>query len=69
VEEFELEGREFIELNHLLKVMGLCTSGGVAKALIAEGRVKVDGNVELRKRCKIRSGQVVEFGGYYIFVK
>jgi ribosome-associated protein len=69
VEEFELEGHEFIELNHLLKVMGLCTSGGVAKALIAEGRVKVDGNVELRKRCKIRSGQVVEFRGYYIFVK
>jgi ribosome-associated protein len=69
VEEFKLEGHEFIELNHLLKVMGLCTSGGVAKALIAEGRVKVDGNVELRKRCKIRSGQVVEFGGYYIFVK
>jgi ribosome-associated protein len=69
VEEFELEGREFIELNHLLKVMGLCTSGGVAKALIAEGRVKVDGNVELRKRCKIRSGQVVEFQGYHIFVK
>jgi ribosome-associated protein len=69
MEEFKLEGHEFIELNHLLKVMGLCASGGMAKAFIAEGRVKVDGNVELRKRCKIRSGQVVEFEGRYIFVK
>jgi ribosome-associated protein len=69
MEEFELEGHEFIELNHLLKVTGLCASGGMAKAFIAEGRVKVDGNVELRKRCKIRSGQVVEFEGHRIVVK
>jgi ribosome-associated protein len=69
MEEFNLEGHEFIELNHLLKVMGLCTSGGMAKAFIAEGRVKVDGNVELRKRCKIRSGRIVEFEGRHIFVK
>jgi ribosome-associated protein len=69
MEEFKLEDHEFIELNHLLKVMGLCASGGMAKAFIAEGRVKVDGSVELRKRCKIRSGQVVEFEGHHIFVK
>ncbi len=69
MEEFKLEGHEFIELNHLLKVMGLCTSGGMAKAVIAEARVRVDGNVELRKRCKIRSGQVVEFEGRQIVVK
>lgn len=58
MEEFQLEGREFIELHNLLKVTGLCASGGMAKAVIAEGLVKVDGNVELRKRCKIRAGQV-----------
>ncbi len=69
MEEFRLEGHEFIELNHLLKVAGLCDSGGMAKAMIAEGRVKVDGNVELRKRCKIRSGQTVEFEGHQIVVK
>jgi len=59
--EFELEGREFIELHNLLKVIGLVHSGGLAKTLISEGLVKVDGAVELRKRCKIRVGQVVEF--------
>ena len=69
MENFELEGREFIELNNLLKITGLCESGGRAKVLIAEGRVKVDGKVELRKRCKIRTGQVVEFDGQKITVE
>ncbi len=49
--------------------MGLCDSGGMSKAVIAEGLVKVDGVVELRKRCKIRNGQVVEFEGRKIMVK
>jgi len=69
MEEFKLESHEFIELNHLLKVTGLSASGGMAKAMIAEGRVKVDGSVELRKRCKIRRGQIVEFEGRKIIVK
>ncbi|MCW8831080.1 MAG: RNA-binding S4 domain-containing protein [Gammaproteobacteria bacterium] len=66
---FELEGREFIELNNLLKITGLCESGGRAKVLIADGQVKVDGTVELRKRCKIRQGQIVEFDGQKITVQ
>lgn len=61
MEIFELKGHEYIELNNLLKVTGLCESGGVAKMLIADGQVKVDGQVELRKRCKIRQGQIVFF--------
>lgn len=69
MEEFSLEGREFIELNNLLKVKGLCASGGIAKVVIAEGLVTVDGNVELRKRCKIRAGHVVEFDGHKIVVQ
>ena len=69
MEEFSLEGREFIELNNLLKIKGLCASGGMAKAVIADGLVKVDGKVELRKRCKIRAGQVVEFDGHTITVQ
>jgi ribosome-associated protein len=56
--EFRLE-REFIELNKLLKLAGLCDSGGAGKALVASGAVSVDGSVELRKTCKIRVGQVV----------
>ena len=69
MDEFKLEGREFIELNNLLKIKGLCESGGMAKAVIAGGLVRVDNNIELRKRCKIRAGQVVEFDGHSITVK
>ncbi|KIH76059.1 ribosome-associated protein [Geoalkalibacter ferrihydriticus] len=69
MDEFSLSGHEFIELHNLLKVTGLCSSGGTAKALIAEGRVSVDGQVELRKRCKIRSGQVVDFEGRQITLR
>ena len=69
MEEFNLEGGEFIELNNLLKIKGLCASGGMAKVVIAEGLVTVDGKVELRKRCKIRAGQVVEFDGRTITIK
>ncbi len=69
MKEFVLGSSEYIELNHLLKTMGLCDSGGQAKVIIAEGLVKVDGEVELRKRCKIRNGQVVEFEGRKILVK
>ena len=67
-EEFLLNGTEFIELHKLLKVTGFCESGGFAKTIIAEGYVKVDGNVELRKRCKIRAGQKVELDGNFITV-
>lgn len=58
---FSLEGRDTIALNDLLKITGLCGSGGEAKVVVAKGKVKVDGQIELRKTCKIRNGQVVEY--------
>jgi ribosome-associated protein len=45
---FELNG-EFVELNQLLKLVGLCDSGGAGKQIVASGDVKVDGKQELRK--------------------
>lgn len=53
---------EFVELNQLLKLVGVCDSGGAGKVIVASGNVKVDGQVELRKTCKIRAGQVVQIG-------
>ena len=67
--EFELAGQDYIELHSLLKVTGLCESGGVAKLLISDGLVQVDGAVETRKRCKIRTGQIVNFDGQQITVR
>ncbi len=69
MEEFKLENRDFIELTDLLKITGLFDSGGMAKTAIAEGRVTVDGRPERRRRCKIRTGQVVGFEGRTIMVK
>lgn len=65
--DFALEG-EYVELNQLLKLVGLCDSGGAGKALVAGGQVRVDGGVELRKTCKIRAGQQVQCHGITIRV-
>ncbi len=62
METFDLNGRPFVELCDLLKLTGCCSSGGNAKLVIAAGEVTVDGQVELRKRCKIRPGQIVAYG-------
>ncbi len=53
--------REPVELYKLLKFEGLASSGGEAKTVIAEGLVKVNGEVETRKRRKIMAGDIVEF--------
>lgn len=58
---FQLD-REHVELNQLLKLSGLCDSGGAGKALVASGAVRVDGRQELRKTCKIHAGQTVRLG-------
>jgi ribosome-associated protein len=65
--ELTLRG-DYIELDKLLKAMGLVESGGRARMLIAAGEVQVDGQVELRKTAKIRAGQVVGFGGQQVRV-
>jgi len=66
--DFHLRG-EFVELNQLLKLAGVCDTGGAGKALVAEGAVSVDGQVESRKTAKIRVGQVVTVGDVRISVQ
>lgn len=65
--EFKLKD-EYIELFKLIKVMDLVDSGGHAKILIEEGQVKRNGEVELRKRAKIVSGEIIEVDGDIIKV-
>jgi len=66
--DFELND-EFVELNQLLKLIGICDSGGAGKVIVASGKVKVDGKTELRKTCKIRAGQVVQLGDVRVKVR
>ncbi len=65
--DFQLDG-EYVELNQLLKLVGICDSGGAGKAIVAAGEVSVDGRQELRKTCKIRAGQTVAIGDIRIRV-
>ena len=65
--DFDLD-RDFVELNQLLKLAGLCDSGGAGKQLVASGAVAVDGQQELRKTAKIRAGQRVQVGDAEIVV-
>jgi ribosome-associated protein len=53
---------EFVELNQLLKLVGIVDSGGAGKHVVASGVVSVDGKKELRKTAKIRAGQTVTVG-------
>lgn len=66
--EFTLQG-DYVELNQLLKLAGLCDSGGAGKAIVAAGEVSVDGKTELRKTAKIRAGQTVTLGNARIRVR
>ena len=58
--DFQLKS-DFIELDNLLKVLELVANGAEAKQSIQLGGVKVNGQVENRVRCKLRSGDTVEF--------
>jgi ribosome-associated protein len=53
-------GDRAINLTQVLKLAGWVMHGGEAKALIAEGRVRVNGEVEYRKRRKMALGDRVE---------
>lgn len=52
---------EYIELNKLLKAIGWCSTGGEAHNLITRELIKVDGELETRKRRKVKNGMRVEY--------
>ena len=66
--DFDLTA-EFVELNQLMKLVGLVDSGGAGKNMVASGAVSVDGKQELRKTAKIRAGQTVTVGDVQIRVQ
>ena len=63
----ELES-EFVALYKILKFEGLAESGADAKHAIEEGLVSVNGEVETRKRKKIRPGDQIDFIDHHIEV-
>ncbi|MDT3405024.1 RNA-binding S4 domain-containing protein [Mucilaginibacter terrae] len=65
--EFKLEG-DFIPLIQLLKATGLVHTGGEAQIVVTEGEVKYNGQVDYRKRLKVKRGDEVEFRSQKIVV-
>jgi len=66
---FNLNGTEYIELIKLLKLLQIAQSGGHAKIMVEDGEVKLNGEVELRKRAKLRPGDLVETSGKQITIE
>ena len=55
---FKLEG-EYIELLQLLKAVGIAQTGGHAKMIVENGLITRNGEIELRKRAKLISGDII----------
>jgi len=69
METYELKGEEYIELIKLLKIMRVSESGGQAKLMVEDGIVLRNGEPELRKRAKLRAGDVIEVFEFKIMLK
>ena len=65
--EFKVTG-DYIPMIQLLKAANLVQTGGEAQIVVTEGLVKYNGQVDYRKRLKVRKGDVVEFDNQKIVV-
>ena len=65
--EFKVTG-DYIPLIQLLKAAGLVQNGGEAQIVVTEGEVKYNGQVDYRKRLKVKKGDVIEFRNNKIVV-
>jgi len=65
--EFKITG-EYIELYKLIKAADLVDSGAEAKQIIEENHVKRNGEIETRKRAKIKAGETITIGDVSINV-
>ena len=69
MQEFFLKDKEYIELNKLLKLTRLVSTGGEANIYIDNGEVMVNGAIETRRRNKLRPGDVVKFQAHEIVIR
>ncbi len=60
---------EFIKLDSLLKLAGMVSTGGIAKMVIQNGEVKLNGEVCLQRGKKIRPGDKVEYMEKTLIIK
>lgn len=60
---------EFIKLEQLLKLASIVDSGGIAKMIIQDELIKVNGEVETRRGRKLYPGDKVEYEGEIFLIK
>ena len=60
MEKFKIKG-EYIQLNQLIKAMAWSSNGAEANSVIDLGKVKVNGEIEYRKRNKLVPGDSIEY--------
>jgi ribosome-associated protein len=65
--EFKVTG-DYIPMIQLLKAANLVQTGGEAQIAVTEGEVTYNGQVDFRKRLKVKKGDKVEFRGETISV-
>ncbi len=59
---------DFIKLDSFLKLAALVQTGGQAKMMIADGMVKVNGQVCTMRGKKLRKDDIIEIEDEYKFV-
>ncbi len=59
---------DYIHLIQLLKATNILPSGGIGKMVVEDGLVKYNGEVDYRKRLKVRKGDIIEFDNFQIYV-
>jgi ribosome-associated protein len=65
--EFKVTG-DYIPMIQLLKATGLVQTGGEAQIVVEHGEVIYNGQIDYRKRLKVKQGDIVEFRGQQIKV-
>jgi ribosome-associated protein len=60
---------DYIKLDSFLKGVNIVGSGGEAKIIIAEGQVRVNGDLEMRRGRKLYPGDRVTLDGYEFTVE
>ncbi len=63
-----LQDEPTIDLQDFLKLRGLVETGGEAKFRVQGGEVRLNGEIETRRRKKLRRGDVVEYRGERVTV-
>ena len=67
MQTFSLKG-DYIQMIQLLKALNWVGHGAMAQWAVEEGLVKYNGEVDLRKRLKVKKGDQVEFNGQLVKV-